>query len=117
MYNPYYSAAKRPCVCPKTSGYTGTGAEIGAAVGYYGEKYGLPVARAVGKWFGVGDYTLKSNSLIRAGSTDTSKVEIVPAGPRETRIIYKEYIGDVFTHPTTAGAFYAKSYDLNPGLS
>lgn len=53
---------------------------------------------------------------MKTGSTDTSKVEIVPAGPRETRIIYKEYIGDVFTHPTTAGAFHSKSYDLNPGL-
>lgn len=111
-YNPY----KRPCVCPKQSQYTGTGAELGAAVGYYGEKYALPAARAVAKWFGVGDYTLRSNSLIKAGSTDTSKVEIIPAGPRETRIIYREYIGDVFTHPTTAGAFFAKQYPLNPGL-
>lgn len=111
MYrNPY--ARSRPdsssCSCPQ-----GYGAQIGSHLGSFAESGVRKLAKS---WFGIGDYNLRSNSLVKTGSTDTSKVEIVPAGPRETRIIYKEYIGDVFTHPTTAGAFHSKSYDLNPGL-
>lgn len=64
---------------------------------------------------GSGDYSLSSNSLISGGG-EGQEANIMPAGPRTTRVIYREYLGDVFTHPTVAGAFYVTSYDINPGL-
>lgn len=100
---------KRPCTC----GPQGFGAQVGSQLGQYAETGLRGLAKS---WFGIGDYTLKSNSLVKTGSSDTSKVEIIPSGPRETRIIYREYIGDVYTHPSVAGQFYAKTYALNPGL-
>lgn len=64
---------------------------------------------------GSGDYSLTSNSLINGGGV-AQDAQIMPAGPRSTRILYREYLGDVFTHPTTPGAFFVASYDVNPGL-
>lgn len=107
--NPYTAPSSSSCSCP--SG--GIGSQLGATVGNFAEKGIRGLAKS---WFGLGDYSLKSNSLIPGGGSITNDVQIVPAGPRETRIIYREYIGDVFTHPTTAGAFYARTYPLNPGL-
>lgn len=65
---------------------------------------------------GSGDYTLVGNSLVRGGGEASENLQIVPAGPRAVRVTYREYLGDVYTHPTTAGAFSITSYDLNPGL-
>lgn len=68
---------------------------------------------SVWSFFGKGDYTLKSNSLVDAGGSISSGVKIQPAGPRETRIIYREYIGDVVSD--SAGGFKLGSYLINPG--
>lgn len=65
---------------------------------------------------GMGDYTLESNSLVKGGGAVAQGAKIIPQGNRSVRIIYKEYIGDVFTHPTVAGGFNLASYPLNPGL-
>lgn len=65
---------------------------------------------------GWGDYKLRSNSLVRGGGATGGNVRIIPQGERAVRIVYREYIGDVFTHPTTPGAFSLKAYPLNPGL-
>lgn len=65
---------------------------------------------------GGGDYQLNSNSLLAAGGTSSEVIQISPAGERAIRVRYKEYLGDVFTHPTIAGAFYNTSYPINPGL-
>lgn len=86
---------------------------IGAQLGGMAQKGLTSLAKS---WFGMGDYTLKSNSLIQLGGTTTSDLQIVPSGNREVRIIYREYIGDVFTHPTVAGQFYPSTFNINPGL-
>lgn len=65
---------------------------------------------------GWGDYSLRTNSLVRGGGVVGSNLKIMPMGERAVRIVYREYIGDVFTHPDTAGAFFLKGYPLNPGL-
>lgn len=65
---------------------------------------------------GSGDYRLMSNSLVSGGGVEMENAQIVPSGPRAIRIIYREYLGDVYTHPTSAGAFNIASYDINPGL-
>lgn len=65
---------------------------------------------------GWGDYKLRSNSLVKGGGATGGNVRIIPQGERAVRIVYREYIGDVFTHPSTPGAFSVKSYPLNPGL-
>lgn len=114
--NPYYGAyAKRrygSSVSGGCSCASGSGARIGGALDTIGQE-----GRKLWKSFwGSGDYSLKSNSLVPGGGSTSGDVTIVSGGPRETRIIYREYIGDVFTHPTTAGGFLAKTYAINPGL-
>jgi len=67
-------------------------------------------------WTGLGDYTIQGNSLIAGGMSDNSSMQIVSISARELRVKYREYIGDVFSHPTEAGAFYQQNYAMNPGL-
>lgn len=64
---------------------------------------------------GSGDYRLTSNSLVSGGGESAGDIQII-SGQRSTTIRYREYLGDVFTHPTTPGAFSIASYDINPGL-
>lgn len=65
--------------------------------------------------FGSGDYQLKSNSLIAGGGRATGPIQITPQGNRAVRIVYREYIGDVYSHPTTPGAFWIEGFPINPG--
>lgn len=92
----------------------GLGAQLGAQAG----KGLSALAKSGWKYLtGMGDYTIKSNSLFNSGGVvGDGPIQIMPAGDRETRIRYKEYLGDVFTHPTVAGAFYSVQYAVNPGL-
>lgn len=62
-------------------------------------------------WTGFGDYQIKTNSLISGGGG----VDLgVATRGRSTFIRWKEYIGDVYTHPTTVGAFNQTTYVVNP---
>lgn len=85
--------------------------------GYLGGKagsfLGAAAARGVGKIFGWGDYEIKTNSLIGGGGLNSS-LQIIPKGDGTTRIMYREYLGDVFTS-SVAGAFLARSFPINPG--
>lgn len=89
------------------------GASLGTGVGKF---LGGEMSKKFRSWFGMGDYTLKSNSLINTGGATESDVQIVPQGNREVRIIYREYLGDVYTHPTVAGQFNLQAFPVNPGL-
>lgn len=89
---------------------SGLGSALDAAGGLTGAYKGM---KSLVGW---GDYSLRSNSLINGGGTAGANVRIVPQGNRAVRIVYREYIGDVFTHPTVAGAFNISAYPLNPGL-
>lgn len=94
------------------------GGSIGDAIEsnlpYIGEKI-VEGYQGMKRFFGMGDYELKSNSLI-SGGMSSGAMQVIPVGQRAIRIVYREYIGDVYTHPTTAGAFNVQSYVLNPGL-
>jgi hypothetical protein len=92
----------------------GLGAQLGAQAG----KGLSALAKSGWKYLtGMGDYTIKSNSLFNSGGVvGDGPIQIMPSGDRETRIRYKEYLGDVFTHPTVAGQFFSRQYSVNPGL-
>lgn len=64
-------------------------------------------------WTGLGDYQLKSNSLIQGGMGGAPNIQISSQG-RSTFIKWREYIGDVATHPTTVGQFNPVTYVVNP---
>lgn len=74
--------------------------------------------KAVSDWWnGNGDYEIVSNSLIHGG-TKAAMQPLVVSNSRnggEVRIRFREYLGDVRTHPTTVGAWYNTAYTLNAG--
>lgn len=84
----------------------------GATIGRALEKYAkVPMAgkigSAIGKLAGTGDYVLSPN-ITTAGKLHGRK--------RGTRVVHREYIGDV-TASSTAGAFTNTSYPINPGMA
>lgn len=103
------------CDCGGNTALGQWGARVGAQLGDRTTAYGsemLGLARKKFKdWTGLGDYNLVGNSLI-AGKNDPG-LNIETSG-RFTRIRYREYLGEVFTHPTYSGAFNITHYRLNP---
>jgi len=73
------------------------------------------------KWFGYGDYNVHVNSLIPVanGQPPQTGLKFDKDGKRGTRIIDREYIGDVFSGSLVSGSsvFTNTSYFLNPGNS
>lgn len=106
-------ASKRHCDCEG-------GLNWGGRVGQQAQSW---LSETFQKGFrdltGFGDYHINSNSLVKGGisgvSSSAPSVTYGAAG-REVRIKFKEYVGDVFTHPTEPGEFYQQNYSLNPGL-
>lgn len=97
------------CDCP-TVNWAKAGEQVGSGLGALAKKGWSYLT-------GGGDYTLHSNSLLLGGGSTAGQqvAQIMPSGPREVRIRYKEYLGDVFTHPTTPGNFLVTGYPINPG--
>lgn len=62
-------------------------------------------------WTGFGDYQIKTNSLINPDGRPNLGIS---TQGRSTFIRHREYIGDVYTHPTTVGAFNATTFVVNP---
>lgn len=99
---------KAPCRCPKQD--LSYGAQLGDGLQKFATK-------RLKSWMGLGDYTISSNSLVtNGGGVSGTNPQIVSYGEREVIIRYREYVGDVYTHPTVAGKFYPQAYALNPGL-
>jgi hypothetical protein len=98
-------------ICKRSRVDTSTGSLASELLGR--NKY----LQTAANWLGWGDYQISTNSLITGGSGMNSGARLVSTGARETRLVYREYIGDVFTHPTTAGDFYQQNYAINPGLT
>lgn len=110
--------ADKKCKCTNAEdyGYGDDWQNWGAFLGHRGGAWlGGKAKGLYGAIFGSGDYTIRTNSLI-AGGGATDDLTIVPKGPGGIRVMYREYLGDVFTHPTVAGAFNITSYPINPGL-
>lgn len=72
---------------------------------------------ALRDWWGSGDYVINSNSLIAGGSKMSGQPMVVSNRHNggEVRIRYREYLGDVRSHPTTVGAWNNVAYTLNAG--
>lgn len=71
----------------------------------------------IGRISGAGDYTVHTNS-ISLSSRVASDVDLVPSfkgKTRETRVMHREYLGDVISS-STSGAFNNVTYRLNPGI-
>lgn len=95
------------CSCANQS----VGARIGSYVGNTAQNW-------LRNWTGWGDYQLNTNSLVTGGGGVSGiNPSFSKVSDREVVIRYKEYIGDVFTHPVVAGTFYQQSYAINPGIA
>lgn len=68
---------------------------------------------ALSKWFGFGDYELKSNSLIKASTSGSMIPVFSKDGRRGIRVCEREYLGDVLSS-ATPNSFQNSSYRLNP---
>jgi hypothetical protein len=81
-----------------------------AGQGDLGELAGSTLA----KWFGHGDYHVKTNSLM--GPSSTVGATFSKEGRRGTRIMEREYIGDITSGPLSGGstAFDITGFNLNP---
>lgn len=87
---------------------------LGRLGGNLGDKIQHNALKRFKNWTGLGDYNIVGNSLISSMSTDGDQPTIETRG-RSTIIRYREYLGDVTTHPHTVGAFHPVTYDINPG--
>lgn len=101
---------RRRLSCPPC-GEQSFGGKLGALVGNAGQSL-------FKSWTGIGDYDISTNSLVTGSSSSFSRANpsITQTSDRSIRIKFKEYVGDVFTHPSSAGAFFPQAYSLNPGL-
>jgi hypothetical protein len=70
---------------------------------------------SLAKLFGHGDYHVSSNSLIK-NTSGISGAKFVNDGSRGTRIIEREFIGNIASGPVSVGSsiFELQSYILNP---
>lgn len=83
-----------------------------------GELRGLRNRPTVGaRVRGNGDYTVHSNSIAMHSrvAPDTDLVPSFKGHQRETRVMHREYLGDIISSPTS-GAFQNTLYRINPGV-
>lgn len=69
------------------------------------------------RWTGLGDYNINYNSLIHGTDANGKRVQLSSMQERGGMIVvkYREYVGEVLTHPTIIGKFNNTSYLVNPG--
>ncbi|QMW68715.1 capsid protein [Crucivirus-212] len=87
------------------------------AVDYVVDTASSGVDKLIGKLIGSGDYAsnqVKANTLMNIAQ-QVPEMHSNKAS-NTARICHREYLGDVYTHPTTPGAFNLQSYQLNPGI-
>lgn len=89
-----------------------------------GSRFGLgDLGEAAGKGlaslFGMGDYTVTSNSLMQMGKLSANEVPVFSKdGKRGIRVTEREYIGDVYSGGTLVNgstSFSIDNFTLNPG--
>jgi len=88
--------------------------------GLVGAEFGMPelgaaAGSALSKWMGYGDYTVRSNSLIKAFEGGVTGATFMKNG-RADRIVHREYIGDVISS-SVSGQFNVQSFAINPGIA
>nr|WPR18156.1 MAG: capsid protein [Chemarfal virus 149] len=101
-------------LAPKVSSAASTlGRTLGSLVGQ--GELGSIAGSTLAKMFGHGDYTVKTNTLMNSLSGPT--LPKFSSNNRGTRIVEREFLGDVFSGPVLASGsttFDRKSYSLNP---
>lgn len=90
---------------------------IGRTLGNFAGQgdLGAMAGNALAKYFGHGDYVIKSNSLMGTGKTTVPKFD--NSGKRGTRIQEREFLGDVFSGDTLVSgstSFDTRSFIINP---
>lgn len=104
---------------------SGVGSTLGRTLGSFlgngdiGSSLGDAAEGALAKWFGHGDYELKSNSLVSAITSGSTMPKFNNNGSRGLRITEREYLGDVVAGALSGSAtvFSNSSYVINPGNS
>lgn len=99
------------CDCG-TSGAGKWGAKVGGQIGDAVSAYGSSQLKRFKGWSGLGDYTLHTNSLVNGGTGDVMSIR---QDGRALIVRYREYIGDLTTHPTRVGDFNSRDFTINPG--
>lgn len=98
-------------------GSEGVGSLIGRGLGtLVGQgDLGASAGNAIQRWFGHGDYDLKTNSLIKLGDNHTAAISptFSADGKRGLRVREREYLGDVISS-ATPGQFSVAKYRVNP---
>lgn len=88
-----------------------------------GSKFGLgglgeSVGKGLSSLFGMGDYTVKTNSLMQVPNASASSVPVFSKdGKRGIRVVEREYLGDISSGPTLAlgtTVFANQTYRVNP---
>jgi len=94
----------------------GVAEKLGRTLGNFVNQgdLGALAGSQLAKYFGHGDYTVKSNSLMSAATETGAKFS--RQGSRGTRIMEREYLGDIKSGSVSSGAslFSSASYLLNP---
>lgn len=100
------------CGTSLTGKYMG---RVGGMLGDSAQEGASQLFQAAKKRFkaftGLGDYKIVSNSLVQG----TLKPDSAARHGNGIIITYKEYLGEVTTHPTVVGAFNITGYSINPG--
>jgi len=90
------------------------GAQVG--MGTLGGKLGGKVAKRISKAIGSGDYTVSEpvavNTLFSPKGSKSAKISV---SDNETRIVHREYLGDVY-NANASNSFANTTYPINPGL-
>lgn len=88
------------------------GGTVGSKLG--SRKVGEGVGAFLGRFSGTGDYTVQQNTFARTPFSGSTVPQFIKSG-RGTRVIHREYLGDVVAS-SVAGAFKNTVYPVNPGL-
>jgi hypothetical protein len=89
---------------------------VGDLAGGLGSALGDLAGGAISSIFGFGDYSVKENSLFKAGTAVDPGQSVPSFGNMTqcTRVHHREYVGDVLV-PASPTAFDLTSYVINPG--
>lgn len=98
------------CECGGSTSLGRFGAYAGGRLGDVIQNKGLKMLKT---WTGFGDYKIVGNSLIEGSTMAEGGVPQIVTRGRATRIVYKEYIGELYTAPTIGG-FNSVSFTVNP---
>lgn len=100
--------------------YATVGRDIGGILGF--APLGERIGGAIGRLFGKGDYSVLGNSLMESYGKPAAgppPPALFRSGKRGTRIVEREYIGDIRSGSLTDGSsiFNNNSFAINPGVS